>query len=676
MYNFHKKEAPLLGLQGLGGGLGFLAGGGVVESLYSDDVFSTFLYDGTGSSLAVNNGIDLSDEGGAVWIKARSDETYKNNTIVDSERGKDTGNSFKVLYPNLNDTQYSPGSAANATVTSFNSNGFTAGNNLNTNVSGGDYVAWTFRKAPGFFDIQTWQGNGTSGRQIAHNLGSVPGFILIKSYLNGGGTGWMCYHRSLGNTKAMRMDSTNPASNYVSSAFWNNTDPTSTHFTLGNHEDVNGDFSSYNRTYIAYIFAHDDQSFGTNGDQSIIKCGSFTGANHTESLGFEPQWLLAKRTDSTGDWFLVDNMRGFFDKDAGDSKNLRPNTNNDENTAWFHLNSDGFYYSSSSATYIYVAIRRPHKPPTLATNVFNILNDVGSGSSRIITAGNLIDLQISKSRNGTGVNDNWYWLTRIQNNKHLSSDSTSNENTTQTGSTTFDEMDGMSVAAGDGWTNASPYGGPYIRYFLTRASGFFDIVTYSGNSTAGRTIPHNLEVKPELMIVKARSGAANQNWFVYNSNDTATDYMMLNDTSNSQPSANVWNNTEPTSSVFSVGGSTFTNATNYTYIAYLFATLDGISKVGTYDGAGSGNSVDVDCGFSAAPRFVMIKDTEVAANWYVYDSVRGIVSGNDPILFFDANASEQTATDDIDPLNSGFRVVSTNSGLNTSGRTYLFLAIA
>ena len=118
------------------------------------------------------------------------------------------------------------------------------------------------------------------------------------------------------------------------------------------------------------------------------------------------------------------------------------------------------------------------------------------------------------------------------------------------------------------------------------------------------------------------------------------------------------------------------NRSGETYIAYLFATLDGISKVGTYTGAGSGNSVDVDCGFTAGARFVVIKDTEATGDWYVYDSTRGIVSGNDPILFFNSTAAEQSAADDIDPLNAGFTVVSNNSGLNTSGRTYLFLAIA
>ena len=668
MHNFHKKEAPLLGLQGLGGGLGFLAGGGVVESLYSDDVFSVDVWSGNGNARNINTGLDMSGEGGMVWLKRRNGAT--NPMIYDTERG---------TY-HLETDGVGGQSQFSQFLTGYRNDGYSIGTATNINGTGTDSVGWSFRKAPGFFDVVTYTGNGSNtgdSQTLNHSLGSTPGFVIIKRTNDAGD--WVCWHRSISTgqpRKYIELDSQN-GTGTMGVDIWGTV--SSTGFEV-KHNGTVGDSYEINKngeSYVAYFFAHDDQSFGTSSDQSIIKCGSFTGANHTESLGFEPQWLLAKRTDSsTLDWYLVDNMRGFYDKDAGDSVNLRPNTNNDENTAPFHLNSDGFYYSSSSATYIYVAIRRPHKPPTLATNVFNILNDVGSGSSRIITAGNLVDLQISKSRNGTGVNDNWYWLTRIQNNKHLSSDSTSNENTTQTGSTTFDEMDGMSVAAGDGWTNASPFGGPYIRYFLTRATGFFDIVTYSGNSTAGRTIPHNLEVKPELMIVKARSGAANQNWFVYNSNDTATDYMMLNDVSDSQPLATVWNNTEPTSSVFSVGGSTFTNATNYTYIAYLFATLDGISKVGTYAGAGSGNSVDVDCGFSAAPRFVMIKDTGASGNWYVYDSVRGIVSGNDPILFFDANASEQTAADDIDPLNSGFRVVSNNSGLNTSGRTYLFLAIA
>jgi hypothetical protein len=110
-------------------------------------------------------------------------------------------------------------------------------------------------------------------------------------------------------------------------------------------------------------------------------------------------------------------------------------------------------------------------------------------------------------------------------------------------------------------------------------------------------------------------------------------------------------------------------------IAYLFATLPGISKVGSY--TGTGNAINVDCGFSAGARFILIKRTDSTGDWYVYDSARGIASGNDPYLLLNSSAAEVTNTDYIDPLSSGFTVTSSAPvGMNASGGTYLFLAIA
>jgi hypothetical protein len=112
-----------------------------------------------------------------------------------------------------------------------------------------------------------------------------------------------------------------------------------------------------------------------------------------------------------------------------------------------------------------------------------------------------------------------------------------------------------------------------------------------------------------------------------------------------------------------------------TYIAYLFATLAGVSKVGSYTGTGA--DLNVDCGFSAGARFILIKRTDSTGDWYVWDSARGIVAGNDPYLLLNSLAAEVTSTDYIDPLSSGFTVTSSApAALNASGGTYIFLAIA
>ena len=117
------------------------------------------------------------------------------------------------------------------------------------------------------------------------------------------------------------------------------------------------------------------------------------------------------------------------------------------------------------------------------------------------------------------------------------------------------------------------------------------------------------------------------------------------------------------------------NASGETYIAYLFATLAGVSKVGSYTGTGA--DLNVDCGFSSGSRFILIKRTDSTGDWYVWDSLRGITAGNDPYLLLNSTAAEVTSTDYIDPLSSGFTVTSSApAALNASGGSYIFLAIA
>jgi len=110
-------------------------------------------------------------------------------------------------------------------------------------------------------------------------------------------------------------------------------------------------------------------------------------------------------------------------------------------------------------------------------------------------------------------------------------------------------------------------------------------------------------------------------------------------------------------------------------IAYLFASVNGISKIGTY--TGTGNDLDVNCGFTNGARFVLVKRTDSSGDWYMWDSLRGIVAGNDPYLLINQQAAQVTNQDYIDPLSSGFTITSSApAALNNSGGTYIFYAIA
>jgi hypothetical protein len=126
--------------------------------------------------------------------------------------------------------------------------------------------------------------------------------------------------------------------------------------------------------------------------------------------------------------------------------------------------------------------------------------------------------------------------------------------------------------------------------------------------------------------------------------------------------------------VFSLGTGNQANFNGYTFIAYLFASLPGVSKVGSYTGTAA--SLNIDCGFTGGARFVLIKRTNAAGAWYVFDTTRGIVAGNEVYMMLNDTGRDVSA-DLIAPLSSGFQLTANGSTtVNVSGGTYIYLAIA
>jgi len=629
------------------------AGNAAGESLYVEDVFSTYLYKGASATNNIVNNIDVSGEGGLIWLKHRvlsgaSATLNQHHQLYDTERG-----STQRLSSNRTNAQDSTGS-----VMTFNSDGFTlAGSNSVSNNSSNYYASWTFRKAEKFFDVVTYTGDGVAGRTVSHNLGSVPACIIVKRLT--GTTDWNVYHSAIGATKRLKLNTTD--AEQTLSNVWNNTTPTEAVFTLGTSSNVNNNGDSY----VAYLFASDAGGFGDDGSESIIKCGSFVPASTWQSvidIGFEPQLILFKKATSTGDWYIHDNMRGINTGSADPV--LSPNKSDAEigYIDAFSLHANGFEQTFSSVdtnTYIYIAIRRPMKTPESGTEVFAI--DTAGGTSPTpptYNSGFPVDFFFNK---GTGGVDG-YAGSRLQGAEYLTLNSTA----AATSSATY-EYDYMNGARSYNWTNSSWY-----AWMFKRATGFFDVVAYTGNGVAGRTVAHNLGAAPELMIVKVRDSST-WGWVVY-AKPAGTGHLQLNNTQD-YTASDYFNYTNPTDSVFYVSDQARTNLSGGSLIAYLFATLAGVSKVGSYTGTGS--NVDVDCGFSAGARFILIKRTDSSGDWYVWDSLRGIVAGNDPYILLNSTAAEVTSTDYIDPLASGFTVTSSApAALNASGGTYIFLAIA
>jgi hypothetical protein len=442
---------------------------------------------------------------------------------------------------------------------------------------------------------------------------------------------------------------------------WNDTLPTSTVFSLGTEATVNASGA----TYVAYLFAHDAGGFGDAGDQSVVKCGSFTGNGSTTGpvidLGWEPQWLLIKRaTVSTGDWLLFDNMRLFADTPSGDSAAvIRPNSSTTEGLGrWLRPLSTGFQplitignLNESGSDYIYIAIRRgPMKTPTDATEVFAV--DYGSSSATIPTydSGFPVDLGFTSN--------SFSFASRLTGARGLATYTTAAESSN--GNFVFD--------SNVGW--ATLFSATQLSYMFRRAPGFFDVVAYTGTGSGTQTLSHNLSVAPEFMIARRRNSTGN--WETYHKDVGAGYSTRLNGTFAAGLNSDKWGDTAPTSSVFTVGADL--NG-SYTHIAYLFGTVAGVSKVGSY--TGTGTTLNIDCGFTAGARFVLIKRTDSTGDWYVWDTARGIVSGNDPYLLLNSTAAEVTSTDYIDPLSSGFQISSTApAAINASGGSFIFLAIA
>jgi hypothetical protein len=260
-------------------------------------------------------------------------------------------------------------------MSSFDSDRYTMGSNLGAvNSNGKDIVSWNWKAGGGQgssntdgsinttytsanttagFSISTYTGTGANAT-VGHGLGVAPNMVLVKS-LSGGGD-WTSYHSVLGNTKFMRLNSTNAVA--TQSSYWNNTSPTSTVFSLGSAGDTN----TNGGTHVAYCFAE---------KQGYSKFGSYVGNANADGTfvytGFKPAFVMYKKAIQTGGqsgrWVIIDNKR---DIDNVASHGIFPHSSGTEDTGsqyWdIDMLSNGFKLKTteqetngSSETFIYMA---------------------------------------------------------------------------------------------------------------------------------------------------------------------------------------------------------------------------------------------------------------------------------------------------------------------------------
>jgi hypothetical protein len=416
--------------------------------------------------------------------------------------------------------------------------------------------------------------------------------------------------------------------------------------------------------------------FGESGSESVIKTGSYVGNGSTTGPeiflgdGWEPQWLMIKCTSATGSWGIIDCMRGIVT--GGSDKFSIANGDNVEydfdvmelTPTGFKITASGSFLNTNNETFVYTAIRRPDgyvgKPPELGTGAFAM--DVGNSSTTIpaIDSGFPVDFALLKGPTTAGYD--WYTGSRLIGSNYLWTNSDAAE--ASSSNLVWDSNTGYYKnipSSAQGW--------------MWKRHAGFDVVCYKGNETSNHQIRHSLNKTPEMMWVRQREATNDGTWFVWhkglNNGNPGTYFIRLN-TDGAESDYNLFYGT-PTSTHFSLYGYDGINGNNENHIAMLFASVDGISKVGYYSGSNSSQTISL--GF--APRFVLIKarDSSQSRDWIVLDTTRGWASGNDKAIKLNTNAA-QFDYDFADPTSTGFTLIGNVGFTNESGTDYIYYAHA
>ena len=326
--------------------------------------FKTVLYEGTGVTQYISNvGIDLETNGGLVWTKSR-DNAYDHN-LVDSVRGINTNGTLFALSSNLDDEQTD--SVNN--VLSLDANGFTVQNaGSRTNTNNQNYVSWVFKGGG-----EAVNGSSSQATNVSYSANTEAGFSIVKftsststsalmNYISHGlnspvemtiykrldaANDWRVQHKDLNQDGFLFLNTTNALGSPTGQTFYDNTS------TLGSIGVRSNYAISRSAPHIAYCW---------HSVAGYSKIGSYTGngGSQTISVGFQPRWLMVKKTNNTGSWTIIDNIRNTSNPIE---KFLKANDSIAEGTAsnYVDFNSDGFTFNTSAGnssgdTFIYLAI--------------------------------------------------------------------------------------------------------------------------------------------------------------------------------------------------------------------------------------------------------------------------------------------------------------------------------
>ena len=273
-----------------------------------------------------------------LWFKSRTDT--QSHALWDSVRG-----ALKRLIPNSTGAE---GDEA-TNLDSFDSNGFTVDNEAIVNGTSRDYVCWGWKESTtAGFDIVSYTGTG-SNQTISHGLSAALDFIIVKNLATT--NQWCIYNRPRSAEKFIHLDVTDAESD--AATVWQDTEPTSSVFSVGTSALTNGDGNAM----IAYCFAP---------IQGFSKFGSYTGNGDADGayvhLGFRPAWIVVKRTDSANSWMMYDNKRNPINlvdnplyAEGNDAEGTSSAASFDFLSNGFKCRGTGSAINASGATMIYMA---------------------------------------------------------------------------------------------------------------------------------------------------------------------------------------------------------------------------------------------------------------------------------------------------------------------------------
>jgi len=325
--------------------------------------FNTLLRNGTGSTETAITGVGFQPD--FIWQKRRN--STSSHHVTDIVRGAN-----ELIY-----TEATTAEQTNANfVKTIDSDGFTMGsadwgtsdtvvvwNWLADNTSGssntdGSITSTVSANTTSGFSIATYTGTGANAT-VGHGLGSAPKIIFVKCRSNA--DNWVVYNGNSGGTKYLLLNANNAEA--TQSNIWNDTDATSSVFSLGTSSAVNGS----TRTYVAYCFAE---------KKGYSKFGSYTGNGNANGTffytGFKPAFVMVKRTDTTNNWLIFDSKRDIYNAMSqwllADTTNAEPSTDTDyvdfvSNGIKFRRN--GADTNASGGSYIYMAFA---ENPLVGTN--------------------------------------------------------------------------------------------------------------------------------------------------------------------------------------------------------------------------------------------------------------------------------------------------------------------